>query len=286
MGTRTLSGGVSFAFTFAFLLVVLGPFSFGQQIGITTPAVSLGESYYESTGVNFGFRFGGANRQGSGSRGFFQQGSANSAIPPFGGYDPAGDARFGFGVVNGNGNGFSLGMRMGKGFGRSLTSNAPSVVVPNGGLGSVTDGSLRPFVTGVIPVVGFPSRSAYPSNVTPVYGPRYPSFPYADYLAQRSIERASAPRRAPARTVHYSNPESSAVRGDLSVAELKKQRKRLESQKDKELDDLIAKAKAFEEAGNIKLARLNYRRASQRARGMLRYELQTKVESLETSKKK
>ena len=37
---------------------------------------------------------------------------------------------------------------------RSFTSQTPTVVVPQGGTGAIFSGSLRPFVVGVVPVVG------------------------------------------------------------------------------------------------------------------------------------
>ena len=246
----------------------------GQDIQVTTPLVGVNDSYYEAMGVSWGFQFGGPSSQVFGS---FNQGSAGSAIPPFGGYDPNASARFGFGSFNNNGGGFSLGLEMGKGSTRTMTSNSPSVVVPNGGVGSIFDGSFRPFVTGVIPVVGNPGDTVEP--YTPPYqAPQSMGKRWSDVLTpqQESRPRPSSDGSSP----NFSTENSSAQRGDLSVAELQAQRAAEESEKLSELDGFIAEAEAFEKDGKFSRARSSLRKAIKRADGRQRYDLQLKLESL------
>lgn len=139
-----------------------------QQIGVSSPFTTFTNSYYEHMGINFGFQFpraGGGFGGGSRIVGLmpngqfapnvsFNQNSAASAIPPFGGFDPGSAGSFGFGRVGSGGGGFSLGMNFGKGSSRMLTSTTPSMTMFNGMGGSMFHGEVRPFVTGVIPVVG------------------------------------------------------------------------------------------------------------------------------------
>ena len=110
-------------------------------------------------GVDFDYNGNGFN---------FNQGSFDSAIPPFGNFDPNTVGRFGF--RNG---GASFNFAFGQGSDRSIVSQTPTVVVPNGGFGSVTDQTFRPFVTGVVPVIGgggamIPIVSGFPPGTLPI----------------------------------------------------------------------------------------------------------------------
>ncbi len=139
----------------------------GQLIGIGSPFTTATHSYYEHFGVNFGLHFpsggqgafGGSRIVGLLPNGqfapaiSFTQNSAGGTIPPFGGFDPGSAANFGFGRF-GSGGGFSLGLTMGKGSTRMLTSTTPSLTMFNGAGGSMFHGEVRPFVMGVIPVNG------------------------------------------------------------------------------------------------------------------------------------
>ncbi len=245
-----------------------------QDIQISTPFGRVSDSNYERVGVNWGFNFGGPSSQMFGS---FNQGSSSSAIPPFGGYDPNADATFGFGSLNDNGSGFSLGIRMGKGNSRTMTSNSPSVVVPNGGFGSIFDGRLRPFVTGLIPVVGEPGDIVEP-YYPPLQPPPAAAKSWADaFDGDRDTQTVQTSGTT---SINYSNENSSALHGDLSVAEIRQQRAAaLDSQKS-EVEKLIADATAFELDGKYSRARSLYRKAVKRTEGSQRYELQLKLESL------
>lgn len=137
-----------------------------QLVELGTPLSSYGGSWYERQGVGFGFSLPGGASGGSRVAGLlpngqfapfgnlqFTQGGFGSAVPAFGGYDPNASARFGFGV-NGNAGGFRLGLELGKGSTRTLTSTAPSLMVQNGSGGFIGSGQWTPYVTGWIPVVG------------------------------------------------------------------------------------------------------------------------------------
>ena len=168
-----------------------------QQVQIGTPFNTVTDEYYERIGVGFGFTLPASpNFRRNGGRGIvgllpngqidprgitFSQGSVNSAVPPFGGFDPGAQGQFGFAVRKGGG-GFNLNLFGGKGSSRTLTSQTPSIVVPNGVPGTIADQTLRPFVTGITPVVGSFSLGGEPSvPISPV-----------DLALQRLAERGQS----------------------------------------------------------------------------------------------
>ena len=82
---------------------------------------------------------------------FTQDGFASS-VPQFGGFDAGTAANFGFAILSDIEVFFLL--QAAKGNERSNATIAPVVTMFNGQSASVSDGSQRPFVTSVIPVVG------------------------------------------------------------------------------------------------------------------------------------
>ena len=126
------------------------------QTTIGTSGNNGSNNFFENNTVGFGFSIpGGSNAGGrSAVTGIsFQQGGAGDAVPPFGGFR-SGDANtFGFGVNSGRG-GFNLGISASQGSSDFLVAQAASVTVADGETGSISFGSLRPFVTSVVPVVG------------------------------------------------------------------------------------------------------------------------------------
>jgi type II secretory pathway component GspD/PulD (secretin) len=82
----------------------------------------------------------------------FRQGGFGSALPPFGGFDPATAATFGFAILSDIEAFFVV--QAAQGDTRSNILQAPKVTLFNGQTATVSDTSQRPFVTSVIPVVG------------------------------------------------------------------------------------------------------------------------------------
>ncbi len=240
-----------------FIFSMLPEPGMSQQIGIQTPFTSASDSFFERFGVNFGFQFPGG--QGSGSRivgynGFsaggpvrFSQGGFGSAIPQFGGYDPNASARTGFGYLTPGGGGYSLGFEFGQGNTRSLTNTTPSIVVPNGFGGTISDGAFRPFVTGVIPVAG---------QGRPIYQPDNAVTRAIQSGQLSSLPSSSEPEyRAPDKPVTYSRQDSSAAQGDISVAEIKRQRALKLAALERELDELAEQVRQAEASEDYRLAR-------------------------------
>jgi hypothetical protein len=272
-------------------LLALSPMrASAQQIGIGTPFHGTQDDFFERFGIGFGFNLGGQV--------FFRQGGFASAIPPFGGYDPNGDATMGFALNNGP-NSFFFNLAASQGSTRSMVSQTPVVVIPNGGTGTVSDTSTTPFVTGIIPVVGFMGDAFVP----PAVPSRFPTPTVLQEKLQRYHEeqqRGNAKQRAAAAAIAMGSESlsredklslklgasrgSSAGHGDLSVAEIKSQQAAEEAEeaaRQQEVHALIERAKGAEDAGKANVAKIYYRQALSRASGELRDELQARLSGLE-----
>ena len=281
--------------------------SHAQQVQLTSPFQTINDSFYE----NFGF--GGINlgRNGPGGGWFFNTGPATSTPPPFGGYDPGADARFGMRF----GGPFGLGFNMvaGQGSTRSNTVTAPTIVIPNGGTGYLFSGSIRPFVTGVIPVVG--NAPFGPISMAPQPSSQSPGRPRGAAAAATSGDAggcrrrppscASRATRAPARgadplvikggqieaqaaagrpAAAATDGDSTANHGDLSVAEIRRQQAAQDAARLEEIQVRIEKAKGLEDAGKPGLAKIYYQQAATCADGELKKQLLEKIHSLGEAK--
>ncbi|MEE2685352.1 MAG: hypothetical protein VYB09_03490 [Planctomycetota bacterium] len=143
------------------------------QITIEVRFITLSDNFYERIGIDFDFEIddnvnvddieddsGPSVMIGLDSGGptvdldlVFDQGDAyNAAVPQFGGFDAASAANFGFAILSDIEVFFLLQAAIGDN--RSNVLTAPKVTLFNGQQASISDTSQRPFVTGVIPVVG------------------------------------------------------------------------------------------------------------------------------------
>jgi hypothetical protein len=272
--------------------------SLAQQIQLTSPFQTIHDSFYE----NFGF--GGINLGRSGPKGHwhFNTGPASSTPPPFGGYDPAADARFGMRFGGPLGMGFNL--LGGQGSTRSQTVTAPTIVVPNGGSGSIFSGSVRPFVTGVIPVVGNAPFGPMPpmlprSSVSPVAA-RVAQLQQQQAATQAAADAGLAPVPAAPAAIEAIAADaaiaaeaarpvtrataSTANHGDLSVAEIRRQQAVEDAALLEEIQVRMEKARGCEEAGKLGLAKIYYQQAATRARGDLKQQLLDKLRALDAAR--
>lgn len=239
-----------------------------QQAVVSTPLNTVGESFYENFNVGFGF----APR---GNLAAIRPGNFG-APPPFGNFDPGSSAAVGF--RNGP---FGFNLQAGHGSNRTFSSVTPSVVVPNGGTGAIFSGSQRPFVTGVVPVVGNQGRAYLfdlvdrmkaegrqlgPSQSTPQSAPE-------DVRAAGGKVMSTRPLRS----------GSSAERGDMSVAEIRAQQAAEASHVNAEIAVWIERGRGAEQAGRRGAARIYYQNAAKRATGELQRQLEAKVKSLRKS---
>ncbi|MCO8124632.1 hypothetical protein NHH03_23035 [Stieleria sp. TO1_6] len=114
-----------------------------QMIYSGTPLQRVGSGFYEQNGVNWSLR---------GPQFFAGFGNGNLGVP-FGGAAPGAGLRGGVGFA-GNGLGGSLGFHFAQGSNRSISSTTPSITTLDGAPGSISSQTIRPFVTGINPVVG------------------------------------------------------------------------------------------------------------------------------------
>ena len=279
-----------------------------QQVRQELRFNTVNDSFYERQGVNFGFNLRGADP--AGGRGVvgldplgqatpngdlqFRQGGAASAVPPFGGHDPASDATFGFASRGGEGD-LLFNFFSGQGSTRSSVTQAPVVVIPNGGQGTVSDTSQVPFVTGVIPVVGAPNMQAITGYGLPlapqqsIVQQRLQQLKYERIreAAQRSNGQAATERNE-VRRVQTSvslpnNGPSSADRGDLSVAEIRRQQATggTSDTQDGEIAGWIERARGAESSGKANVALIYYKMAARRASGEQKQALIQKIRELD-----
>ena len=267
-----------------------------QQIKLTTPYQQLSDKYYENFNVNWGF----TPPPGKNSNFFFNMGAANSTPPPFGGYDPASDARFGA-AIRTNAGTFNFGISAGQGNSRTNTVTAPSIVIPNGGNGFLFDGSSRPFVMGVVPVVGnnsfnlmppmAPSGSTYASPLQERLSRLRQGEKVTGSKPQPSGDDATKETAGDARATTASRGSagvastSTANHGDVSVKEIQSQQAAEDTTRQQEFTDRLEKARAYEEAGKTGIARMYYQQAAARATGEQKRQLLEKIQTLSSSGK-
>jgi general secretion pathway protein D len=144
------------------------------QVTIEVRFITLNDNFFERIGVDFDFNIDdnsaaftplpddvgpsivvGLDPQGqvTSNRDLqFTQNSFSTAIPQFGGFDPATAANFGFAILSDIEVFFLL--QAATGDTRTNVLQAPKVTLFNGQQAVVSDTSQRPFVTSVIPVVG------------------------------------------------------------------------------------------------------------------------------------
>jgi len=116
----------------------------GQQMTVSTPFHSVGDSYFENMGVGWGIR----------GKGFdLRFGGPTLAAPQFGRFNPGAGANLGFGFRNGGPRGF-LNANWSQGWQGSCVSQVPVLTVTDGVPGYMAVGTMSPFVVGYVPVVG------------------------------------------------------------------------------------------------------------------------------------
>lgn len=260
--------------SFAGVVSVLAAFAFSacprlasplaaQMILAETPLGTASDSFYENVNVGFSFSIpASGNVVGLGPDGRptpngginFSYNVPNSVIPPFGGFDPNSDARFGIGFAGSNGGFLGLNLTAGQGSDRTYTQTTPYLVLPNGGTGSVSDTSQRPFVTSFIPVVGDDIAPGEPVAAPP--------------RQRRDPRQQTAPPRA---------RKSSAATADLSVAEIKRRQR---EDKAAEIKALLAKARQAAAEGKPAIAKIHFRNAARRASGDQRRAILDELEKL------
>jgi len=283
-----------------FLIVGLSAGSASAQYTkVTTPFHTVNDNFFERIGVGFGFNIRGSGMlpgddSGSGVVGLapdgsftrdieFRQGSFGSTVPTRGGFDPTNQNSLGFAMRGNEGSAFFNFSAM-QGNDRTHISQVPMVVVPNGGQGTFSDTAQRPFVTGIIPVVG--AYSPTPRAVSPLFE-RIQRLHAQPRQQARLAQAQGAPRRPLSKGEALGrdlNAPSTATHGDLSVAEIRRRQTEKDDAKQQELQSWIERAKGAEAAGKTVVAKTYYRYAANRADGELKRQLLKKVKDLSQKK--
>lgn len=246
-----------------------------QNINVSGPVTTNSGSFFENNGVNFGFSLPGGRGNGSRVVGFgrggvtpnlvFQNGGGG-VVPPFGGFNPASGASFGFGRAGSNGGGFSLGLNLAQGSSRQSTTTTPSLTTQNGGGGTLFSGQVRPFATGIIPIVGQGGDFRPRQN--------FVELPTQDNGVTRalqsgqlnSVQRPREERFQPSAPLNYSDSQSTATTGDLSVNAIKAERERRIAAQNQIISGMIESARQLEQEKEFALARAKYREARTQAK--------------------
>jgi hypothetical protein len=187
----------------------------------------------------------------------------------------------------------------GQGSSRSHVMEAPTIVIPNGGTGSLFSGSIRPFVTGVTPIVGMGPMVPMPAPVmTSPLAERLERMRWsedqlaaqaAELAARREAERVAAAGAALPRNQEDDGPlvlrsgrlsESEAPRsagsvssgstanhGDLSLREIRQQQAEREAAREYEAMVLLEQGRGKEAEGKAGVAKIYYQQALAKADG-------------------
>lgn len=233
--------------------VATAQYSFTQ-----TPFNSASHSFYENIGVSWGLQ----------GKGWFANFGGGGVPAGFGGFDPNAQANLGVGF-RGQGVSGHFSLTAGQGSDRTMTSTTPGVTVANGGIGFFSDVQQRPFVMGVIPIVG--------EGVSPVR-----------WRLERMAEQGDSPGvggseadRTQESGGGGSSSSSTAERGDLSVSAIKARQAAEEEAKAAEVAEMLQKAREYEAVGKTVSAKIQYRRAALRATGTQQQEIAAKLRELE-----
>jgi len=232
-----------------------------QQVTIATPHPTVSHSFYEQFGVQWGI-------QGKGW--FFNFGGRVS--PPFGGFDPNAGADFGFAGPNG-----FINFPVGQGSSSTFGGQTPMVTAMNGGTGVFIDQTVRPFVSGVIPVVG-----GEPLAFHSVLQERLSRLKAGEATGAGTQEPKQAPSGGSSRAAKR---PSSAERGELSVAEIKAHKSAEGSAEDAaavlEIESLLEKAHGAIAEGKLGVAKIHLQMAARRATGQRQAAILKRIEQLD-----
>lgn len=252
-----------------------------QMVSIGTPRQSVSDSFYERFGLGWSLNGPGFNaRFGGGTPG----------APQFGGFTPNAGIQGGMSIGGGGFNG-NLNFGAAQGVRRNFTSITPSVTTMNGYPGSITNSTQRPFVTGVVPIVGY-GVVAYEPIVTgisppPVLSPVATNLPWQSKLAEQGLKpRKSAQRDEDEEERADDRPAAGAAddgRDGLidplppTRAEREQQKANEEAARNNAARAYYDKGVAAAQNGKPGVARLYFEMAANRATGTLKDEIEQRL---------
>lgn len=300
---------------YAFLLALIASFVAGQveaqQVTTITPNTSIGSTFFENFGTNFGFGvqgggipgddFGPSSVVGFGPGGIFNGGALQFNQPgfagaqaQFGGGQPGNQTTFGFGV-NGSNFGANFGFSLGQGSSQTLSSSAPFVTTMNGQPGMFADQVQQPFVIGLTPVINSRwsppgARRSFgfsPPTLAPAASPnpileRYSRLQNGEVRPPRDTGSAPAGAAGPrtAREPIRASEASTAELPALSVAEIKRRQALVDEAANEEALDNYERGLKAEREGKTGTAKIFYRMATRDATGKLKELAETRLDQL------
>lgn len=262
--------------------VLAGRSASAQMTHVGTPLQSAGSSFYE--GINLGWSV----RNPHFSATFNGGGNA----PPFGGFNPNAGLQGGF-AFGGGGTSGGLTFGAAQGASRSFSSFVPSVTSMNGQPGFFSDSVQRPFVTGLVPVVG-PGVVAYAPVVSglspaPQLAPLDAQLPWQAALGAQGLKPlnrgpdAKGPSGKGAAANAGAENRDDGGRGAL-IDPLPLTRAEREQQKSAEEAKKLASARGYfdkgveaEQNGKLAVAKLYFEMAARRASGPLKDEIEQRL---------
>ncbi|MEO1617796.1 MAG: hypothetical protein AAFV88_18230 [Planctomycetota bacterium] len=194
-----------------------------QPLTTGIPFQNFSDSYSEQIGVQWSLQ----------GPGFFAN-FGGPAIPAFGNPDPNSGLRTGFGFQRGGISG-SLGLSFAQGSSRSSVSTTPSLTTMNGYPGSISSQTIRPFVTGITPVISGNSLGN----------------PTRENVSNQMMESHQQSQAMYLQSRMQANVDAKQSRAQQAF-------------------DRAVRAEA---EGNLKMARANYRRALAADQGILRQQI-------------
>lgn len=238
------------------LVAAFGGDAVAQQVNVGVPFRGIGHSFHEGVNLSWGLRTPGA---------FFQFNAP--APPPFGGFDPNAQA-----TIGGAAGGGFFRLSAGQGANSTFGGQTVSGNMIDGSTLVVGDASLRPFVTGMIPVV-----ASDPS-------------PLREKLRRRALESLSNESSESSVTRVTSGhaeskqesvrARSSAATSDLSVAAICSQQAAEDAILKQELQDILAKARLARSQGKPSVSRIYFQQALRRLSGRHAAEVEKELAGL------
>ena len=275
---------------------------------------TVNSSFFERMGVNFGFNIrGGGNIVGIGPDGQptpngniqFRQNGFGATQPAFGDATPGAGLQSGFALI-GNGGSAFFNFDFSQGSNTTNISQSPSVVVPNGGIGFMSDTTQRPFVISLIPVVG---RGGYAPQVMSPYAlpygvqsqlPRGGPSRLQQALSSGALDLSKRPTRRERETKEalnelrrtrqrVANPvqdkiaaaaRSSAGQPAASVAEIRRRQAATVATQQNEALSYLSRGQQAEREGKAGVAKIYYKMGLRRASGDVKARLQGKIDAI------
>jgi hypothetical protein len=250
-----------------------------QQVNTGVTQTGVGDSFHETFGTAWSVR----------GRGWFANfgGGTPGVAPPFGmngGGGLSGGFGFGGGGVSGN-----LRFVAQQGSTRSIGSTSGSVTSLNGYPSYFFHGTQRPFITQITPVVGTPpivvTESPLAMKLRQAGGPGGLGIPYRREETPLTFGDNTPPAPGGLQPGGLQPTGSSAERGDLSVAEIRRRQAEADAVRGAELDRLLEEAERLEAEGDARGAANIYSRLAAKVEGAEREAVLNRARQLRAASK-